>query len=100
VALFTFTLVVLNFAWNVALPYQIAAIARVDSTGRLLVLLPAFQAAGATAGPALAGRIAGERDFDAIYALLAVCAAIAFVGFVALAVTRPSPKISPRRGAA
>lgn len=92
VALFTLALVVFNFAWNVALPYQIAAIARVDATGRLLVLLPAFQAAGATAGPALAGRIAGERDFDAIYALLAVCAAIAFTGFVALAVTRQAPK--------
>lgn len=91
VALFTLTLVVFNFAWNVALPYQIAAIARLDLTGRLLVLLPAFQAAGATVGPTLAGRIAGERDFDAVYGLLGVCAAIAFVGFAALAVAKPSP---------
>jgi hypothetical protein len=92
VALFTLALIAFNFAWNIALPYQIATIARADSTGRLIILLPAFQAAGAVGGPALAGHIAGENRFDAVYTLLGSCVVVAFAGFAALAIMRPAAK--------
>jgi hypothetical protein len=87
--LFTLVLIIFNFAWNVALPYQIAIIARADSTGRLIILLPAFQAAGASCGPMLAGHIVGDGHFNALYVLLGICVAIASVGFGALAISFP-----------
>jgi predicted MFS family arabinose efflux permease len=83
--LYTLALIFFNFAWNLGLPYQISIIARADETGRLIVLLPAFQAAGASAGPALAGAVTGEGNFTAVYVLLGICAVTAFVGFSALA---------------
>lgn len=42
-----------NFFWNFVLPYQYAALIDVERSGRLVVLVTAFQAAGLAAGPSL-----------------------------------------------
>jgi len=46
-----------NFAWNLATPYLMGAIAATDHSGRFMVLIPAAQAGGYAIGPALTGII-------------------------------------------
>jgi hypothetical protein len=84
-ALFTGALILFNSAWNLSLPYQTAIVARSDATGRLIVLLPAFQAAGATGGPYLAGQFVASGQFGFTYSLLAVGVVISLVGYGVLA---------------
>tara|TARA_R110002110_G_scaffold205066_1_gene416748 strand:- start:148198 stop:149370 length:1173 start_codon:yes stop_codon:yes gene_type:complete len=53
-----------QFCWLYAGAYQLATIARVDSSGRFFVLTIAFQAGGITVGPALAGALIEKAGFS------------------------------------
>lgn len=44
-----------NFCWNLALPYLMGAISAADTSGRLMVLIPAAQTGGYAIGPGLVG---------------------------------------------
>jgi len=84
-ALFVITVLTFNLAWNLGMPYQIAIVARADVSGRLLVLMPAFQATGAAGGPWLAGQFVGNGQFTFAYVLLAIGVAISSAGYGVLA---------------
>ena len=83
--LFLPALILFNLAWNGALPYQIGIIAKADSGGRYFVLLPAFQAAGAAAGPYAAGLLSVDGNYRSIYLLFVGSALVSFIGFSAIA---------------
>ena len=54
VLLFAISAIVFDFMWVFANAYQIALVARLDTGGRFVVLVPAAQGIGAMAGPAIA----------------------------------------------
>ena len=52
--------------WNMAIGYQIGAMVQADTTKRLIVLIPTFQAAGIALGPAIAGMGIDAMGFVAV----------------------------------
>jgi MFS family permease len=82
---FTIGLILLNLAVNGALPYQLEIIAKSDRQGRYFVLLPAFQSAGAAAGPYLAGIMSIRGNYSGVYAMFVAAVAVSFVGYVSIA---------------
>ncbi len=71
-----------NFVWNYSLAYQYAVIADVDESGRSVAIAPAFHAAGAAMGPAVAGMMVVEDGFIIINILVAVSVMISFALFI------------------
>jgi len=71
-----------NFVWNFALPYQYAAISTTDSSGRLIVLVPAFQTAGMSIGPAIAALFITGESYLAVNYIAAMSVIISLVLFV------------------
>jgi predicted MFS family arabinose efflux permease len=51
-----------NFCWNVSIPYQLGALAQIDSTRRTVALSGVLSNAGLAAGPAVAAAIISERS--------------------------------------
>lgn len=80
--------------WNIGFEltgvYQMAAIARLDKSGRLAALIPAGAGIGASLGPITGGILADWGGFVAVFAMTALCAALAMIVFLTL--------MSPRRG--
>ena len=83
--LFVSALIIFNLAWNGALPYQIGIIAKADTEGRYLVLLPAFQAAGAAAGPYVAGLLSADGNYSGLYIVFVASVAVSFFGYTLIA---------------
>ncbi len=52
--------------WNFWLPYQMAAVAEADISGRFIVLLPVSQAVGIALGPLLASRLLSDENFTPV----------------------------------
>lgn len=71
--------------WLLSVPYQLAVIASFDAGGRYFVLALAFQAAGVTLGPVLAGLLIEGQDYSAVRALAATCLAASLVLILPLA---------------
>ena len=63
-------------AFTMCCVYQTAAVARLDRTNKLVVLVPAAFAISAFIGPELAGRLAAANGFAPLFALAIGCAAI------------------------
>ena len=63
-------------AFTICCVYQTAAIAKLDRSNRLVVLVPAAFAVSAFVGPELAGRLAESGGFTPLFLLAAGCAAI------------------------
>ena len=63
-------------AFTIGCVYQTAAIARLDASNRLVVLVPAAFAVSAFIGPELAGRLAQSGGFAPLFWLAVACAAI------------------------
>jgi predicted MFS family arabinose efflux permease len=64
-----------NLFWNLVTPYLFGAIAKVDSSGRYMVLIPAAQAGGMAIGPVLAGMfIIGDSYSTAAWVSMATFA--------------------------
>ncbi|MEG1038763.1 MAG: MFS transporter [Pseudomonas sp.] len=70
-----------GFTWGCV--YQTAAIARMDSSGRSIMLIPAAFALSSMAGPALAGQLL-SHGFTALLWVAAGCAVIAVLAFSCL----------------
>jgi hypothetical protein len=63
-------------AFTMCCVYQTAAVARLDRSNKLVVLVPAAFAISAFIGPELAGRLAAANGFAPLFALAIGCAAI------------------------
>lgn len=63
-------------AFTICCVYQTAAIAKLDRSNKLVVLVPAAFAVSAFVGPELAGRLAESGGFAPLFALAVGCAAI------------------------
>ncbi len=68
-------------AFTVGCVYQTAAIAKLDRSNRLVVLVPAAFAVSAFIGPELAGRLAESGGYTPLFVLAIVCAAIPSIAF-------------------
>ncbi|MFJ2690968.1 MFS transporter [Pseudomonas sp. NPDC087336] len=74
-----------GFTWGCV--YQTAAIARLDSSGRSIMLIPGAFALSSMAGPAVAGQLVGQ-GFGALLWLAAGCALIPVLAFTCLLAQR------------
>ena len=72
-------------AFTVCCVYQTAAIAKLDRSNKLVVLVPAAFAISAFVGPELAGRLAESGGFTPLFVLAVGCAAIPAVAYWTLA---------------
>jgi MFS transporter, DHA1 family, inner membrane transport protein len=81
--------VVYNFAWNLSLTYQYGAVNAADRTGRGVAAAPAFHAAGASAGPALAAVLVRPDDHRSVVWLVCTSVLLSLACFV-LATLRPA----------
>ena len=62
-----------NLFWNLVLPYLFGAIAKVDNSGRYMVLIPAAQSAGMAIGPMLVSMfIVGDSYYTAAWISMVV----------------------------
>lgn len=68
-------------AFTVGCVYQTAAIAKLDRSNRLVVLVPAAFAVSAFMGPELAGRLAESGGYTPLFMLAIACAAIPCIAF-------------------
>jgi predicted MFS family arabinose efflux permease len=72
-AVYTATVCVYNFAWNMTHPFLLAAMASFDRHGRVVVYAVAAQMLGLAVGPALAASLLSEDDYArVIYAGMAL----------------------------
>lgn len=68
-------------AFTICCVYQTAAIAKLDRSNKLVVLVPAAFAVSAFVGPELAGRLAESGGFAPLFVLAVGCAAIPAVAY-------------------
>ncbi|NTZ09986.1 MFS transporter [Burkholderia metallica] len=73
---------VFKFAWTFVLPFLLATVAQIDTSGRLVATLNFVIGAGLAAGPLLAGLMLDAGG--TMRALFAVATAVAIVSFAAL----------------
>jgi predicted MFS family arabinose efflux permease len=72
-------IILFSMFWNFGLPYMLGWIARIDVTGRFIVLLITFQGLGNTLGPTIAGNISMQYGYDAIALFSSACCVISFI---------------------
>jgi MFS transporter, DHA1 family, inner membrane transport protein len=77
-----------NFAWNLSLSYQYAAVNAVDDTGRGIAVAPAFHSGGAAAGPAIAALLITTHNYHIVYWLSSVAVIASFAIFALSAAYR------------
>ena len=65
-----------EFGFSLSQCYQMAAVPRIDKSGRLTVLVPAAAGAGAAFGPAIAGFLKTGESYLPILVFTVVCTAI------------------------
>ena len=70
-----------EIAWAYIVSYQVAVIAYLDETKRLTVIAPAAMALGGSYGPALAGHLVGENNYENVFKMGLLTAVICFVVF-------------------
>ena len=78
-AVFVLALALYNFVWNYSLAYQYAVVAAADDSGRCIAAAPAFHAAGAAVGPAVAAMLVVPGSFLAVNALAAASVLLSLV---------------------
>jgi MFS transporter, DHA1 family, inner membrane transport protein len=76
------------FGWNVIVPYQFAAVAKVDEDGLLAMLASTGSVAGIAVGPAIAAPFAANSDYGAVRLLA--------LGLVALSMALLVPAVRLR----
>ncbi len=67
------SLALYKFCWNFSLPFQYAAVSRLDPSGRGVALTPAFHGGGGALGPLLVALLSGHYGYTAV-ALVALAA--------------------------
>ena len=76
---YTIAAILLNFFWNLTLPYLLGSIASSDKSGRLMVLVPAAQGGGYALGPVISGLIIVGNNYSTSALIAAVAFAISLV---------------------
>jgi len=74
-------------AFTIGCVYQTAAIARLDASRRLIVLIPAAFAVSAFVGPALGGYLVERIGFAALFAVAVMCAIVPAIAYTRFART-------------
>lgn len=88
---------VFGISWNFFIPYQMGIVAETSPDGRMVALVPAAAAIGATIGPALAGTIIVSAGYGTFYALVA-CSAVLGAACYAIATGMMRKESAIRRG--
>ncbi|MEM7585467.1 MAG: MFS transporter [Acidobacteriota bacterium] len=83
-ALYAYALGQFGFFWNFAIPYQLGALIRNDPSGRRVVLISAFQAAGMAAGPPLVALWVDSHGLIAMHGVAVSAGSASLLLFVAL----------------
>jgi predicted MFS family arabinose efflux permease len=73
---------VYTFFWNFILPYQMAAVARVDYAQQFVVWIIAAQAIGDSFGPGIAGLLVDEGSYSQPIYFAATCIAVSMLLFI------------------
>ena len=84
---FVIAVAVYNFFWNYSLTYQYAVVAAADESGRCVAVAPAFHAAGAAIGPAVAASLVSPGSLFAVNLLAMGGATISLLLFAPAART-------------
>lgn len=71
-----------EFAFTCGCIYLTAVIARHDTSGRAIVLVPAVFAASSMVGPGLAGQLAGDGRFDSVLLLAAASTVVPVLAYL------------------
>lgn len=82
VAMLALTAIVFDCMWVYANAYQAALVARLDTRGRYVVLVPAAQGAGAMLGPALAALLIKGDDYMKVNLMSGICFILSLVLFL------------------
>ena len=88
---FVAALALYNLAWNYSLTYQYAVVSAADASGRCVAVAPAFHAAGAAVGPAVAATLVQGQGFVAVSFLAAASVVISMLLLLPAARLRSSP---------
>lgn len=80
--LFIASVALYNFVWNYSLAYQYAAVNAVDESGCSVAVAPAFHALGAAMGPAVAGLLLVNGNFNVVVVLVSVSVILSLVMFL------------------
>ena len=70
-----------NFVWNLSLAFQYSTVNAVDLSGRGVAAAPAFHAAGAAAGPAVAALLIAPGNFRPVIYLVVVSVLLSYLCF-------------------
>lgn len=62
---------IFGISWNFFIPYQMGIVAETSPDGRMVALVPAAAAIGATVGPAVAGTLIVQAGYGVFYLLVA-----------------------------
>jgi len=81
--LFCFGLAIFGLSFEFCVPYAIAWLGRLDSSGRYASAAPAFMMTGFAVGPALGGKVIESLGFHALAIVSASCLAIGIALFAA-----------------
>jgi len=76
--------------WNLSLPFQMGLVARVDTTGRFVVLITAFQGVGIAIAPALTAQFLSGDSYIAVNYMGGIVVVISLLLFLPI-VGRRSP---------
>jgi predicted MFS family arabinose efflux permease len=68
--------------WNLWMPYQLSAISQVDSSGRIMGVVPLAQAFGISLGPLIAGQLLSGESYIAINWMGAVFGLLSLILFI------------------
>lgn len=82
--LFMIAALMLQSAWNFALPFQLSAISDSDKSGRFVPLITTAMGGGATAGPAIAGGLIVEKGYGTLCLFSIFIIALSFAAFSGL----------------
>ena len=66
ILVYTISVCVYNYAWNVTHPYLLASMASFDRTGKVVVYAVAFQMLGLALGPAVAATLVAPGDYSKV----------------------------------
>ena len=70
-----------EIAWAYIVSYQVAVIAYLDESKRLTVIAPAAMALGGSYGPALAGHLIEDNNYENVFKMGLLTAVICFIVF-------------------
>lgn len=74
--------------WNLSLPFQMGLVARVDTTGRFVVLITAFQGVGIAIAPALTAQLISGDSYIAVNYMGGIMVVISLLLFLPIVGSR------------